>query len=190
MPLAPPRGPCLRPSYLGIVTESEIAIRHAENSPTDVAVVDTFIRELAKEEGLPSATATVDDLTSALFGQGRVAHALIAEVLGTAAGFAIYYPKYSTVTGRRGLHLEDVYVAPPYRDRHVGRALLDHLQELAGPRGMVDWWVMRANDGAIGFYRRIGARELDGIAVFRRDHPSLSPSSVRTGLASSEGANS
>lgn len=170
------------------MTRSTILVRHAENTRADVAVIDAFIRELAKEEGLPTATATVEDLVSALFGKDQIAHAVIAEIGGSAAGFALYYPKYSTVTGRRGLHLEDVYVAPKYRDRHVGKAILDHLQDLAGPRGMVDWWVMHTNDGAIGFYQRIGARELDGIAVFRRDHPDLSQTARRTGLASSETA--
>lgn len=152
----------------------------------DIDVVDAFIRELAREEGLPAATATRQDLADALFGEHRIAHALVAEVDNKPTGFALYYPKYSTVTGRRGLHLEDVYVAPEYRGRRVGRAIIQHLQDLAGASGMVEWWVMHSNGDAIGFYQRLGAKELDGIAVHRLDHPSLEPASRITGLSSSE----
>lgn len=146
----------------------------------------TFIRDLAREEGLPVATATAQDLTAALFGEASLAHALIAEVDAAPADFALYYPKYSTVTGRRGLHLEDVYVAPQYRNRHVGRALIEYLLELAGPAGMIEWWVMHSNDDAIGFYQRLGAKELDGIAVYRLDHPNTDQALRVTGLSSAE----
>jgi hypothetical protein len=43
------------------------------------------------------------------------------------------------------------------------------------------------SDGdAIGFYRRLGAKELDGIAVHRLDHPNLDQGSRITGLSSTE----
>ncbi len=164
----------------------KIAIRPAAHDLRDLGIVDAFIRELAKEEGLPDATASLNDLSDALFGAAAIAYAAIAEVDGEPAGFAVYYPKYSTVTGRRGLHLEDIYVAPHYRDRHLGRAILEYLQALSGAHGMVDLWVMHSNEPAIGFYQRVGARELDGIAVYRLDHPDLNPSSGLTGLSSSE----
>lgn len=109
------------PGYGELVKPDNIAIRPAAHDRQDLAIVDAFIRELAKEEGLPDATASLDELTGALFGQEAMAHAVIADVDGKPAGFALYYPKYSTVTGRRGLHLEDIYVAPQYRDRHLGR---------------------------------------------------------------------
>ncbi len=164
----------------------EVVVRAATHTDRDIAVVDTFIRDLAKEEGLPAAAATRDDLTAALFGENRIAHAVIAMIDTQPAGFALYYPKDATVTGRRGLHLEDVYVAPQHRGRSVGRAIIEHLQELAGPTGMVEWWVMHSNDDAIGFYRRLGAKELDGIAVHRLDHPDLDQDSRITGLSSTE----
>ena len=153
----------------------------------DVPLLDEFIRQLAREEGLPTPSATVEDLDAALFGEDAVARALIAEVNGGPAGFALFYPKYATVTGRRGIHLEDVYIVPQHRGHSIGRRIMSALLELASPQGMVDWWVMHSNDSAIGFYQRLGARELDGIAVFRLDHPDADPTKRTSGLSSAEG---
>lgn len=184
--LASCRDSARRRGYGDVVKPENIAVRPAARGRRDLAIVDAFIRKLAKEECLPDATASLYDLDDALFGASAIAHALIVEVDSGPAGFALYYPKYSTVIGRRGLHLEDIYVAPRYRDRRIGRVIVEHLQALSGPRGMVDLWVMHSNESAIGFHQRVGARELDGIAVYRLDHPDLDPSSGLTGLSSSE----
>jgi GNAT superfamily N-acetyltransferase len=146
-------------AYDRLVDFEDVVVRAALDTDGDISVIDTFIRDLAKEEGLPTATATRDDLVAALFGENSIAHALIAEVDVQPAGFALYYPKYSTVTGRRGLHLEDIYVTPQKRGHHVGRAIIARLLELAGPAGMVEWWVMHSNaDAILPAARRQGTR--------------------------------
>ncbi|MGS2616668.1 N-acetyltransferase family protein [Micromonospora sp. LZ34] len=145
-------------------------IRPAE--PGDVDVLHRFIVELAEAEDFPGGvSAEPADVARALFGPRPVAEAVVATVDDEPVGFALFYPTYSTVLGRPGIHLEDLYVRPEQRGGGLGRALLAHLAALALARGCarLEWWVLRTNDPALRFYRRLRARSLDEIDVLRLD---------------------
>ncbi|MBB2924863.1 GNAT family N-acetyltransferase [Cellulomonas cellasea] len=145
-------------------------IRPAE--PGDVDVLHRFVVELAAAEQFPGeVTAQPEDLARALFGADAVAEAVVATADEEPVGFALYYPTYSTVLGRPGLHLEDLYVAAEHRGAGLGEALLQHLARTAVERGCgrLEWWVLRTNEPALRFYRRLHARGLDEIEVLRLD---------------------
>jgi GNAT superfamily N-acetyltransferase len=149
-------------------------IRPAE--PGDVDRLHAFVVELAEAEDFPGGvTARPEDLREALFGEAGVAEAVVATVDGDPVGFALCSPSYSTVVGRPGLHLEDLYVRAEHRGAGVGLLLLRHLARLAVSRGCarLEWWVLRTNEPALRFYRRLRARGLDEIEVMRLDGPSL-----------------
>jgi GNAT superfamily N-acetyltransferase len=149
-------------------------IRPAE--PEDVDVLHQFIEDLAEAEEFPGqVTAQPQDLAQALFGPHAVAEAVVAIIDGEPAGFALFYPTYSTIVGRPGIHLEDLYIRPEHRSSGLGRALLAHLAELAIQRGgaRLEWWVLRTNEPALRFYARLAARELDEITVQRLDGQAL-----------------
>jgi GNAT superfamily N-acetyltransferase len=80
-------------------------------------------------------SATPRDRAKALFGERQLAEAVVAVLNGDAVGFALYYPTYSTVLGREGIHLEALYVSDQYRGLGIGQILLQHLAELANRRG-------------------------------------------------------
>jgi GNAT superfamily N-acetyltransferase len=143
--------------------------------PADVETLHRFVVELAVTEEFPGeVTARPADLAVALFGAEVVAAAIVAEIGGVPAGFALYYPTYSTITGRSGIHLEDLYVAAEFRGAGVGQELLARLAELARARGgRLEWWVLRTNESALRFYRRLAARGLDDIEVMRLDGDAL-----------------
>lgn len=145
-------------------------IRPAE--PRDVDVLHRFIMELTEYEDFPEpVTARPADLTAALFGPHPVAEAVVATMDGQPAGFALFYPTYSTVLGRPGIHLEDLYVRPEHRGTGLGRALLGHLAQLALQRGCsrLEWWVLHTNEAALRFYHRLQARVVDEVAILRVD---------------------
>lgn len=147
-----------------------LCLRPAE--PDDVDVLHRFVVELAEAEQFPGeVTARPADLARALFGEDAVAEAVVALLDEQPVGFALYYPSYSTVVGRPGLHLEDLYVAAEHRGAGVGLALLACLADLAVQRGCarLEWWVLRTNDPALRFYRRLAARGLEEIEVMRLD---------------------
>jgi GNAT superfamily N-acetyltransferase len=105
--------------------------------PDDAEVMHRFIVELAEYEDFPEpVTAQPADLAAALFGPHPLAEAVLATMNGQAAGFALFYPTYSTVLGRPGIHLEDLYIRPEHRSHGLGRALLSHLAQLAVQPGV------------------------------------------------------
>jgi GNAT superfamily N-acetyltransferase len=150
--------------------------------PNDVGVLHQFIVELAEVEQFPGeVTARPEDLTRALFGEGAVAEAVLATVGQQPVGFALHYPSYSTITGRVGVHLEDLYVSDEHRGAGVGLSLLAHLARTAEERGgRLEWWVLRTNEPALRFYRRLHARGLDEIEIMRLDGESLHALAARS----------
>lgn len=129
-------------------------------TPDDVPAILEFIRQLAAYEQLEEhVVATEEALAEHLFGAHPVAEAILAELDGEPAGFALFFPNFSTFLGRPGLYLEDLYVREDLRGRGIGRQMLAHLAALAVARGWgrMDWSVLDWNAPAIGFYRRLGA---------------------------------
>ena len=131
--------------------------------PGDAVQILTFIRELALYEREPDAVhATVPDLLRDGWGPEKRFDCLMAEVDGAPAGFALYFHNYSTWRGHAGIHLEDLYVRPPYRQQGVGKSLLCAVARIAVDEGCVrlQWDVLEWNSPAIGFYEKLGAKRL------------------------------
>src|ERR1051326_2898306 len=85
------------------------AIRTATES--DVALILSFIRDLARYEKLEDrVVATEETLRATLFGNPRFAEVLIGEEDGAPMGFALFFHNYSTFLGRPGVYLEDLFV--------------------------------------------------------------------------------
>ena len=56
-----------------------------------------------------------------------------------------------------------------WRAHGLGKRLLAHLATLAVERGCgrLEWSVLDWNEPAIGFYKKLGARPMDGWTIFR-----------------------
>jgi GNAT superfamily N-acetyltransferase len=129
------------------------------------------------------AKATAEDLSRNLFGPRPYAEALVAEVEGTAAGFALFFHNFSTFRGQPGIYLEDLFVRPAFRTRGIGRAFLAHLAKVALDRGCgrLEWAVLDWNEPAIQFYRSLGASPMDDWTIFRLADGPLSSLAERAG---------
>ena len=137
---------------------SDIRIRFA--TADDASLLLRLIRELAAYERAPDAVvATEDDLRRYGFGPERRFEALLAFADEKPAGFALFYPDFSTWHGRPGVFLEDLYVRDRARRRGVGRRLMARLAAIAIER---DWSLLHFNvldwNPAHGFYRRLGIK--------------------------------
>ena len=135
---------------------SAITLRFA--SPDDVGLLLQMICELAAYERAPDAVvASEADLRRHGFGPQPRFEALLALVDGEPAGFALFYPDFSTWRGRPGVFLEDLYVREWARRRGVGKRLMARLAAIAIER---DWPALRLMvldwNPARGFYRRLG----------------------------------
>jgi len=135
-----------------------------------------FIRGLAEYEKLAhEVVATEEILERTLFNDNPVAEVIIAEWAGKPAGFALFFPNYSTFLARPGIYLEDLYVHPEFRDKGIGKSLLACLARMAVERscGRLDWSVLDWNEPAINFYESLGAYGLDDWVQYRLDGESL-----------------
>jgi len=138
----------------------QITVRPA--TPADAETILTFIKGLAAFEREPEAVkTTVDDLLRDGFGEHPKFEALIAEQDGQPAGFALFFPTYSTWEGRPGIHLEDIFVIERLRGQGIGHKLMAALAALAVARGCarLELSVLQWNP-AREFYHRLGMGHL------------------------------
>lgn len=141
-------------------------------APDDIAEIRAMIRELADyERAVEQARATEEQLREALFGERPAAYVLVAEEDGSGetVGFALWFPRFSTWTGTRGMHLEDLYVRPRARGAGHGKALLAALAAICTRSGYerFEWWVLTWNQPTIDFYTSLGVEMLDEWKVCR-----------------------
>ena len=142
----------------------------------DVPVILELIQGLAEYEKLAQeCVATEAALDETLFGARPQAEVIIALADGTPAGFALFFPNYSTFLAKQGLYLEDLFVKPAFRGRGIGKALLVHLAQLAVSRrcGRLEWSVLDWNEDAIRFYESLRAKAMDEWTVYRVTGPAL-----------------
>jgi GNAT superfamily N-acetyltransferase len=145
-------------------------LRIERAAPADVALILSFIKELAEYKRLlDRVVASEELLREQLFSARPAAEVVIARWHGEPAGFALYFHNFSTFLGRRGLYLEDLFVRPAFRGKGVGRALLAFLARLAVERGCgrLEWAVLDWNEPAIGFYKGLGAAPMNDWTVYR-----------------------
>ena len=139
-----------------------LSIRPATIS--DVSVLNTMVHELAEYDRLGhEAVVTEEDLARDGFGAHPKFRAVIAEWDKEPAGYALFFEFYSTFQGRPGLFLDDIFVRPKFRKKGIGKALLDHIAQIAWREKYfcVRWEVLHWNAPAINFYRNMGAVFMD-----------------------------
>jgi GNAT superfamily N-acetyltransferase len=142
-----------------------MAVRPA--TEVDLDEIVALIRELAVYEHLEDdVVLDRDEVGRHLFGPEPAAHVLIAESAGgEVAGFALWFTTFSTFLGQPGIWLEDLFVRPAHRGRGHGLALLQQLRAMTD--GRVEWSVLDWNESAIGFYRALGAKPVEGWTTYR-----------------------
>lgn len=125
----------------------------------DIPLMHSLVRALAEYEREPhSVHITEEQLLSDGFGPQPLYECFIAEEDGQPAGFALFFPIYSTWQGP-SIHLEDLFVLPEFRGKGIGKALLKQVAAAAAKKGCarLQWDVLNWNQPAIDFYNSIGA---------------------------------
>ncbi|MDU7200718.1 GNAT family N-acetyltransferase [Phytobacter diazotrophicus] len=144
--------------------------------PTDANAIYDMIYELAVYEKAPEEVVTTpDEIKATLFGADSKTEALICEIDGNVAGYAVFFTSYSTWLGRNGIYMEDLYISPDYRGAGAGKALLKYIAQCAVQRkcGRLEWSVLDWNKPAIDFYLSIGALPQSEWVRYRLDGDAL-----------------
>jgi GNAT superfamily N-acetyltransferase len=145
-----------------------VAIRSVR--PGEAGLVFALVRELAVYERLLDAVdATEAMIDRALFAPSPRVFCDIAEWDGEPAGFALWFPNFSSFRGRHGIYLEDLFVRPAFRRCGIGRALFRHLARRCIAEGWTrfEWSVLDWNEPSIAFYKSLGAELLQEWTVCR-----------------------
>ncbi len=153
-----------------------MALRIRPATRDDVPLLLELIGALADYERLRGEVVLDAALLERhLFGERPVAEAVLAERDGAAAGYALFFPTFSTFLGRPGIWLEDLFVLPEQRRGGVGHALLVHVAQLAVARGCgrLEWTALDWNEPALAFYRELGARRMGEWQLHRLDGAAL-----------------
>ena len=144
--------------------------------PDDVPAISALMRQLADFERLPPPDeAAARRLAEHAFPAGGrpLVELWVAELAGEVVAYAATFTAYSTFRARPTLFLEDLYVRQDARRRGIGRAMLERLRQEAIARGCgrFEWSVLDWNEGAIAFYRQLGAEIMAPWRLVRMDLP-------------------
>lgn len=126
----------------------------------NVPQIIALIREFAEYENLSDyCEITEERLNAALFGETKVAEAIIIFQSEIPIGYAIFYPNFASFRGQRGIYLEDIYIRQEFRGRGTGEMILKYIARLGRERGFerIDFQVLEWNTPAIRFYEKLGA---------------------------------
>jgi GNAT superfamily N-acetyltransferase len=130
----------------------------------DAALLAGLILELAEYDQLAQEVGVnAEAIARDGFGPRPKFRAVIAELDGQVAGYAVFFEFYSTFQARAGLFVDDIFVRPHFRKKGIGRALLAHVARIAWQEDYfcMRWEVLDWNTPAIEFYKRLGAEFMD-----------------------------
>ncbi len=146
----------------------DLTIREA--LPEDACLILSFIKGLAEyEKLLHEVLATEETIQKSLFGENKVAEAILGEMDGEPVSFALFFPNYSTFLGQQGIYIEDLFVKPHMRGLGIGKTMFKYIARMAKERGCgrLDWWVLDWNEPAIKFYKSLGSVPMSEWTVYR-----------------------
>jgi ribosomal protein S18 acetylase RimI-like enzyme len=141
----------------------------AEDADTVIAMNANFVAYLAAL-GDPDSQVqhfTREKYRADGFGPDPAFFGYIAEDGGTACGYLLYNKGYNVDLAHRLFFICDLWVEPSARRKGIARALM--VQCAADCRAWggsrLEWYVYRPNQAAFDFYRRLGGKENDAVAI-------------------------
>ena len=145
----------------------EISFRSATRE--DVGKVLYFIKKLAEYQKLGEEAIATEELLLEWLFEKEKAEVIFCLYDGREVGFAVFYHNFSTMLGRGGIHLEDLYVEKEYRGKGCGKALLRKLAAIARERhcGRLEWCCLDWNRRSVEFYLSLGAQPMEGWTTYR-----------------------
>ena len=148
-------------------------------TPDDVPQIINLMRDMAEfEKLLDQFQATNELVHHSLFSTVPTARALVItpkDQPDHLVAYIFWFHNYSTFKAKRGLYLEDIYIAPEHRGQGLGGFVLKKLAQKALELdcGRFEWVVLDWNQNAIDFYEHHGAQVLTDWRIVRVENEAL-----------------
>lgn len=141
---------------------SAIHLRFAsENDADDIL---RLVKELAHYEKADNEVSATPELLKEWIFEKKAAEALlVVHEYDGVVGCAVFFQNFSTWKGEGGMYLEDLYIEERHRGGGIGRRLMAELARICRERGWsrFDWSCLDWNTPSLGFYRSIGATQMN-----------------------------
>lgn len=149
-----------------MATDPRLTLRPATRA--DALVVTQMVNAMAEADKVAPLDAEAQKRLIADLDRKKF-DLVLAEWEGKPVGYIAMVETYSTFEARTTLYVDDLFVYPEYRGRHVGYELFRYCLAEAKKRdcGRMEWRVMDGNQSAFGFYDRLHASKLSGWSHFR-----------------------
>jgi RimJ/RimL family protein N-acetyltransferase len=132
-------------------------IKKAERK--DVKVIKEYINKHAKFAKIQERCCIEEKIIESSFFDNQYAIALIGYEDDEPVGIATYYYNFSSITGSRGIFIEDLFIDFDKRGKGYGKKLISKIFAIAKDENIkkVDWYCLKNNTRAIEMYKKIGA---------------------------------
>ena len=150
----------------------DVTLRHATEA--DLPAIKQMIHEFADylnaidepEDLDPALVSGIDKLA---FGPERLCTIEIAEVAGAPVGYMVYFIAIDMDGFAPALYIADLFVREAWRERGVGRVLMERAASITRERGgkTLFWTVWNKKPKALAFYRHLGAQPWDEEILMR-----------------------
>ena len=156
------------------MTDIQLPVKVRSARPADVDQIAAMARALSVSDGGRESRFSAVALLRDGFGENPAFETKVATINDVVAGYAVYYWGYDTDSATRGVYLADLFVDKYHRRRGIGTALITGIARCSREEGgrWMFWSVLRRNNGARRFYRRI-APELKDVLVCAAFGPSF-----------------
>jgi len=126
----------------------------------DAPVIANMLHRLANDLGDGDVFASNSEIILRCgFGQATMFDVVIAESEDKAVGFALYFAHFSTIKGKPGVYVQDLWVDPATRGGQIGQKLLAAVATNAANKWDAAYMKLSVhadNAGAKRFYSRLG----------------------------------
>lgn len=149
----------------------DVTIRPVQEA--DLPLLDAALRALSGDLG-DTHRAGIEALRAGGFGPFPAFYAVLALRAQQALGAAVFSPVFSTVRGKTGLYVSDLWVSEAARGLGLGRRLLAAAAEHAGALWNAGYLRLDVYDGsaqAQEFYARLGLEPMAGQSTLALSGP-------------------
>lgn len=138
------------------------------STPDDCGLVVDYMRKLGTFQKMRDAIVATPEGIRRLLEQGR-GEAIFGYYQGKLVAMMYYCENSSAFIGQSGIYIDGLYVDEEMRGKGLGNILIAFISNLALERGhkRLEWGCLDWNEPAIQLYRKLGAKCVDIMRIYR-----------------------